>query len=200
MHSLLTISLWQELQRFDRNFFLLLNKKLANPAFDAVLPFLREGNFWAPLYLFILLFVILNWGKQGAWWCVAFIVTVAIADLFGTHGLKETVQRLRPCNDPAIMEYVRLILKRCPGGYSFVSNHAANHFGLATFMILTLKPIFGRRMWFAYLWALLISFSQIYVGVHYPLDVAAGALLGMLAGYFTASVYQANFGKLASLT
>lgn len=196
----LTISLWQQLEEWDRALFFVINHKMANPVFDAFLPYLRDSVLWVPLYLFIFAFVILNWGKKGAWWGLCFIATVAVADSLGTHAFKETFQRLRPCNEPTLHETVRLVLKRCAGGYSFISNHAANHFGLATFMVLTFRPVFKRWMYFAYLWAAAISFAQIYVGVHYPLDILGGAGLGAMAGYLTASIYQHNFGKLNLLT
>src|SRR5829696_3474621 len=184
----LTVSFWQRIADWDRSLFLVLNRNFANPFFDAVFPFLRDSVFWAPLYLFITAFVFLNFGKKGIWWAAAFLSTVAIADLMGTYAFKETIQRLRPCNDPGLKEYVRLVVQRCPGGYSFLSNHAANHFGLATFMVLTFRPIFKAWIYLAYAWAVLISFAQVYVGVHYPLDIAAGSLLGIAAGYLTASV------------
>lgn len=196
----LTISFWQRIHDWDRSLFLVLNRSLANPVFDAVLPYFRDSVFWAPLYLFIMAFVTLNYGKRGWWWALAFLATVAVADLLGTYALKETVRRIRPCNEPELAGLVRLVVQRCSGGYSFVSNHAANHFGLATFMALSFKPVFGRWMYLAYLWAFFISFAQVYVGVHYPLDVAAGGLLGLLAGYLTASVYRANFGEPAPAT
>lgn len=196
----LAVSLWQQVAELDKALFLAINGKLANPFFDAVLPYLRDSVFWVPLYLFIGAFAILNWGKKGAWWSLCFIVTVAIADFVGTHAFKETFQRLRPCNDPALHESVRLVLKRCAGGYSFISNHAANHFGLAMFMTLTFKSVFKRWIYLAYLWAFLISFAQVYVGVHYPLDILGGAAVGMLAGFLTASVYHHNFGKMNLLT
>lgn len=194
--SALTVSLWQHIEEMDQRLFLILNHKLANPFFDAVFPFLRDSFFWAPLYLFILSFIIGNYGKKGLWWAVFFIATVSIADLAGTYVFKEAVRRLRPCNDPALADQVRLVIKKCAGGYSFLSNHAANHFGLATFMVLSFKPVFKHWVYFAYLWAALISFAQVYVGVHYPLDILGGAALGTLAGYLTASVYHHNFGKL----
>jgi len=196
----LTISFWQQIADWDRSLFLFLNHKLANPFFDAVLPFFRDSVFWAPLYLFIMAFVFLNFGKKGFWWAVGFIATVAFADLLGTYAFKETIRRIRPCNEPLLREQVRLVIQRCPGGYSFLSNHAANHFGLATFMVLTFRPIFKTWIYAAYIWAALISFAQVYVGVHYPLDILAGVLLGTCAGYLTASVYRANFGTVMPVT
>ncbi len=192
----LTVSLWQMLGEWDRSLFVLLNRNIANPFFDAVLPYFRDSFFWTPFYLFIGVFILLNYGKKGAWWAVFFIATVAVADLTGTYIFKETVRRLRPCNDPNFTHQVRLVLQHCPGGYSFLSNHAANHFGLATFMILTFRHVLKHWIYLVYLWAFLISFAQVYVGVHYPSDIAGGAVLGMLAGYVTASVYHHNFGHL----
>jgi undecaprenyl-diphosphatase len=196
----LTVSLWQQVEEWDKSLFLVINRKLANPFFDAVLPYLRDSVFWIPLYLFIGAFVILNWGKKGAWWGLCFIATVAIADFLGNHGFKETVQRLRPCNEPLLQESVRLVIKKCGSGFSFISNHAANHFGLATFMVLTFRSVFKHWIYFAYLWAAAISFAQVYVGIHYPLDILGGAGFGTLTGYLTASVYHHNFGKLNLLT
>jgi undecaprenyl-diphosphatase len=196
----LTVSFWQHIINWDRSLFLSLNQNLVNPVFDAVLPFFRDSVFWAPLYLFLMAFVFLNFGRKGLWWAVGFVATIALADLLGTYAFKETVQRLRPCNEPLLQEQVRLVIRRCPGGYSFLSNHAANHFGLATFMVFTFRHLLKNWIALAYLWAALISFAQIYVGVHYPLDVVAGALLGFGAGYLSASVYRANFGTLAPLT
>src|SRR5829696_8796467 len=197
VETALTVSFWQRIADWDRQLFLTLNRNLANPFFDTVLPFFRDSVFWAPLYLFLIAFVFLNFGKKGMWWALGFLCTVAIADLLGTYAFKETIQRLRPCNEPELKEYVRLVLQRCPGGYSFLSNHAANHFGLATFMVLTFRHIFKGWVFVAYVWAFLISFAQVYVGVHYPVDILAGALLGAAAGYLTASVYRHNFDKLA---
>ena len=134
------------------------------------------------------------------WWALCFLCTVALADLLGTYAFKETFQRIRPCNEPLLREQVRLLIKRCPGGYSFVSNHAANHFGLATFMVLTFRGILKGWIYLAYVWAAFISFAQIYVGAHYPLDILGGALLGTSAGFLTASVYRGNFGTRVSET
>ena len=198
--SFLSISFWQGLSDWDRSAFLVLNRNLSNPVFDAILPYFRDSVFWMPLYLFLFAFVVVNYGKKGWWWILLFLCTIAISDLLGTYAFKETVHRIRPCNEPALASSVRLVIQNCPGGYSFVSNHAANHFGLATFMALSFRTVFGGWVLFVYLWALLVAFSQIYVGVHYPFDVLAGALLGIAAGYTTASVYRANFGHPVPLT
>jgi undecaprenyl-diphosphatase len=196
----LLVSFWQKLQDWDTRLFLVLNHKLVNPVFDAVLPFFRDSVFWMPLYLFLIAFVFLNLGRNGWWWVVAFLSTIAITDLVGTYGFKETIQRIRPCNEQELVGQVRLLLQRCSGGYSFLSNHAANHFGLATFIFLSFRRVFSSWAYVFYLWAVLISFAQIYVGAHYPLDITAGAALGILAGYFTAKCYRRFFGQHLSVT
>src|SRR5918993_286762 len=94
----LTISFWQRFEDWDRSLFLVLNHDLANPVFDTILPYFRESLFWAPLYLFIMAFMMMNFGKKGLWWGISFVATVAIADLLGTYAFKETIQRIRPCN------------------------------------------------------------------------------------------------------
>jgi undecaprenyl-diphosphatase len=193
---LLSVSFGQQLQQWDTDLFLALNHRLVNPLFDTVLPYFRDSIFWAPLYLFLLAFVFLNYGRKGIWWSVAFLTTVAICDLTGTYGFKETVQRIRPCNEPTLMGQVRLVIHACPGGYSFLSNHAANHFGLATFMVCTFRSIFKAWIYLAYLWAFFIAFAQVYVGVHYPSDILGGVLLGIGSGYLTATLYRKYCGTV----
>jgi undecaprenyl-diphosphatase len=93
------------------------------------------------------------------------------------------------------MDQVRLHLRHCSGSYSFTSSHAANHFGMATFVSLTLYSTFRRWIYLSYLWAFFIAYAQVYVGVHYPLDVVGGAGLGVLAGLLTASVFNKQVGS-----
>jgi undecaprenyl-diphosphatase len=73
---------------------------------------------------------------------------------------------------------------------SFTSNHAANHFALATFCFITLKSAFKGYTWLFYLWAALIGYAQVYVGVHYPLDVLGGAAMGIFIGMLAGSFFQ----------
>ena len=189
----LATSLWQRLDEMDRHLFTLINGQWTNSLFDAVMPFLRTPMYWAPLYLFMLVFVLLNFRLKGAWWAILFLSTTAITDLSGNYLFKKTFERLRPCNDPELYSQVRLLVDNCGSGYSFVSNHAANHFGMAIFFILTFRQTLGRWTWLALLWAASIAYAQVYVGVHYPLDVLTGALLGTIAGLATATLFNKQF-------
>jgi undecaprenyl-diphosphatase len=200
MVLLLASGFWQKLEQWDQELFLKINTKWTNPFFDAVLPYFRDSVFWAPLYLFILAFIFLNYGKKGAWWSVAFLCTVAIADIVSSRFFKEYFERLRPCQDPFFMQNVRLLLKHCSGSYSFTSSHAANHFGLAMFLYATLKKHFGNWMWLFFAWAFVIGYAQVYIGVHYPFDILGGAVFGCLVGYGTAYVVNRIVKEKHSVT
>lgn len=195
MPQQLALLFWSSIERWDQRLFVQLNSGWTNPVFDAVLPFLRDSVFWAPLYIFILMFITLNYGKKGWWWSLLFLCTIALADLIGTRVFKDGFERLRPCQDPVFFSQVRLLLKHCSGSFSFVSNHAANHFGIATFMVITFRKVFGKWINWLYLWAALIAYAQIYVGVHYPLDILGGAALGTLSGWSMAQVFNNKWGS-----
>ncbi|MBC7949755.1 MAG: phosphatase PAP2 family protein [Chitinophagaceae bacterium] len=188
------LSILKTLEEFDQWLFMKLNSGMTNPVFDVLMPFLRHGTHWAPLYLFLGVFVGINFGKKGLWWILFFVVTVAFTDMIGTYVFKHNVLRLRPCNDPDFFYNVRLLVQRCSGGSSFTSNHAANHFGMATFFLISFYPILKKWAWIGMVWAVLIAYAQVYVGVHYPFDVLAGALLGILVGLLTGKLFKNRYG------
>jgi membrane-associated phospholipid phosphatase len=196
MHNAaLVVSLWERIDEWDKWLFIKLNSQWTNPVFDAIFPYIRNSISWVPLYIFVLVFMALNFGKKGIWWSLAFLCTVAITDVIGAQILKESFQRIRPCQDPEFSFHVRLLLRKCSTSYSFVSNHAANHFGIATFAVFTFKGLFKKWMYLAYVWAFFIAYAQIYVGVHYPLDVIGGAVLGVMAGLLTAWIFDKRWGN-----
>lgn len=189
----LATTFWEKLQQWDKWLFVQINTYSANSFFDAIMPVIRNPLYWAPLYIFLFLFVLLNFKTKGVWWFVLFLSTIALTDLTGTYVFKHTFHRLRPCSDPNFFNHVRLLLKQC-GGYSFVSNHAANHFGMAAFFFVTFRHHFRKWVWVAVLWAACIAFAQVYVGIHYPTDVLAGALLGIIFGSIIGVFFNKRFG------
>ena len=92
-----------------------------------------------------------------------------------------------------MLAHLRLLVS-CPSGWGFVSNHAANHFGMATFLFLTFRHLFRNWTWLIFLWAGAIGYAQVYVGVHYPSDIAGGMALGIIYGTFTGLVFNKYFG------
>jgi len=159
---------------------------------DVVMPFIRNQFTWAPLYLFLLVFMPYNFGKHGWIWLIGFLLCFAIGDSVSGSLIKPLIHRIRPCNDPRLADYLHLIVPRS-SGWSFPSSHATNHFALGTFSAITLH---GRMKWFwpiPIFWALMVGYAQIYVGVHFPLDVFAGSLLGILIGYGVSKLYHRHW-------
>ncbi|WP_291909638.1 phosphatase PAP2 family protein [Chitinophaga sp. CB10] len=177
------------LLRGDLRLFFHINGQWHNALLDVIMPILREPYIWAPLYLFLALFVTINFGWRGFFWIVFFLITFGISDQLSLF-LKDYFGRIRPCRDPVVSHYTRVLVVYCPMSGSFTSNHAANHFALATFCFLTLKSFFGRYTLLFYLWAAAIAYAQVYVGVHYPLDVTGGAVLGSLIGLLSGSFFS----------
>ncbi len=168
------------LLHWDHDLFLLINKSFQNTFFDTVMPVLRNRYFWIPFYVGVITYIFTRYSSSKASYYILFIVSaVVFTDLTSGQVLKKFVRRERPCHEPTL-DRIAEIRIHCSRSYSFPSSHAANHFGLA----VILMALFGKnRKKFALLfygWAALISFAQIYVGVHFPLDIIGGALLGVI--------------------
>ena len=186
------LNIWHQLEKWDRNIYIKINSDWSNPVFDAIMPFFRNPYYWAPLYLFLLVFMTLNFKKRGWWWALFFLCTFALADMISSRLIKETVERARPCNDASMLDHVRLIVD-CGSGFSFTSTHATNHFGLATFLFITLRRVIPKWAWIGYTWALIVVYAQVYVGVHYPFDVVGGAIVGVIIGIITGNFFMRHF-------
>lgn len=180
------------LRHIDHTLFHFINHSLANPILDVLCPVLRNKLTWVPLYVFMGYMFYKRFGNKILLLGCFAAITVLFTDQISASLIKPVVHRLRPCNNPEIG--ARLLLSYCGAGYSFVSSHAANHFGIAMFII----PFLQYRRMFGFLlllWASLVSFSQVYVGVHFPADVFAGALLGIFTGFSFAVVARKYFLK-----
>jgi undecaprenyl-diphosphatase len=186
--------MFKKLIDFDTYLFGLVNQKSSNPFFDSIMPFIRQPLFWLPLYLFIILFAIYNFPKKAAIWIGSLFLTVAITDSISSHVFKPLFGRLRPCNNPELADSIRLLIDHCGQNGSFTSSHATNHFGIAVFIFFTLDKVWGKFNYLFILWASVICFAQVYVGVHFPFDVIGGALLGSGIGYLTAKAFKSNVG------
>ena len=122
--------------------------------------------------------------KNWLWISLGLALTAGIADFTSSTIIKKSVERPRPCHTFSNPAEINLRV-HCGGGYSFPSSHATNHFAIAFFLILLFKNIWKRSLKFTFfIWAFSISFAQIYVGVHYPIDILAGSILGTFIGSF----------------
>jgi membrane-associated phospholipid phosphatase len=169
----------ETLRHIDHQLFQFINQTLANPVLDVVCRILRSKNFLFLFYGLLALSVYRLYPKHFFVIVIGGALTFALTDQLSAHVIKIIFHRLRPCNNTEIN--ARLLLVHCGSGFSFVSAHAANSFGMAAFISSLPKK---RRSTILILgtWATLVSFSQVYVGVHFPADVIGGAILGVLVG------------------
>jgi membrane-associated phospholipid phosphatase len=186
----------EPLLRFDHWLFHKINQVWINPFFDGVMPFIRQQEFWYPFYLFLLVLALYNYGKKGCWWAVSMIMTVVISDLVSSSLIKSLIFRYRPCLDPEMEGQVRILVNYCGHNSSFTSSHACNHFAAAWFIFITLNQS-GSWRWLLFVWAFVICYAQSYVGVHYPLDLLGGAIVGSAIGYGMSVFFRKQFGSLS---
>ncbi len=183
------------IKEWDSKLFLIINSTLSNSFFDSVLPFCREANTWLPLYLFLFVFMLMNFGKRAWPWILFIALTITVTDQLSSSLIKYWVARPRPCHDVALMQHAHLLVG-CSPSYSFTSSHATNHFGAALFIYTTLKHHFKKWSYLFLFWAALVSYAQVYVGIHYPLDVICGGIIGSFIGYGMASIFNRRIGLL----
>ncbi len=186
-----------KLINFDVQLFLFLND-LRNPFFDFVFWWATNPVVWMPVYIILLYLVIKAYRWQAIFVLVFTAISITLTDQSSVHLFKDVFMRLRPCHNPEILMQVNIINGYCGGDYGFVSSHAANYFGLATF----LSVIFFKKIRFfvplIFMWAAIIAYSRLYLGVHYPADLFCGAVLGVLIGFLIGLLFHLFSSKVLS--
>ena len=182
------------IQHIDEALLRFIHVNLGSSWLDTLMPLLRNPYFWAPVYLYLLVFLWRSYGIKGLWWCLFFIMTFAFSDFISASLIKPWVHRVRPCNENHVLFTIRHLID-CGSGFSFPSSHATNHMAFAVFISLTIGKKYRIAIPLAFLWALLVCLAQLYVCVHYPSDILAGSLLGALIGWFFARYFQVRFGS-----
>jgi undecaprenyl-diphosphatase len=168
----------EQLTELDKALFAWLNG-LHHPLLDALLVLISERAFWLPLYLLLLALIILHFRKKALYLLPFLGAAVGLADW----------ARLRPCHDPDLSEVINIV-SGCGGQFGFISSHAATTFALAAFLHFLLAPRYKGFRYAMWGWAVVVSYSRIYLGVHFPADVVLGALLGTGLGWVFATFYH----------
>jgi len=182
-------SLFHKILQVDYQLMVWVNKDLSSPLLDVLTLFMRESIFHIPIYVFIIVFVFNQIGKTAWWWILGGITLISISDLLSSFFIKSYFNRPRPCRDPYIMYQINVLAKYCGANGSFTSSHAMNHFAFASYVYFTFRR-FSSYFSLLFIWAAFISFSQVYVGVHYPSDVLCGGLLGCSFGWIAARIAE----------
>jgi len=182
------------LNSIDTKLFLFLNS-LHSPYLDPIMYWFSDKWIWLPMYLFIAIILVWRFKNQG-FMIIFFIgILILICDQTASNLIKNTVQRLRPSHEPTLTGLIHLS-KAGPGGlYGFLSSHATNAFGLATFLLFVLDEKFRILKYWLVTWAVLVAYSRIYNGVHYPGYVIAGSFLGIAIGSIMSILYKLYLNK-----
>ena len=165
----------EQLNQWDRALFLWLNGKHTD-WLDPIMVFISGKYEWIPLYVFLLFLLYKTYGLKGFWSLLFIALLITLTDQLASGLLKPWVARPRPCHEEALSGLVHTVNK-CGGRYGFASSHASNTFGIALFFFWILRPR-HRWAWLLILWAAVVSYSRVYLGVHYPGDIIVGALIG----------------------
>jgi len=175
----------EALLSLDESLYMSINSEWSNGLLDTILVPVRNKLTWIPLYLFLLFFIMLNYGKIAWVVLLGLFMTIGISDAMSSKIIKKSVKRIRPCHQEHLDPVQRV---PCTNGFSFTSSHATNHFAIGTYVFLLFS--FSGWRWLFLGWAAAIAYAQVYVGVHYPSDVLVGSLIGVVIGLFCFHFYD----------
>lgn len=182
-------SLLTTIKTLDQRFLLAINHA-HTPVLDALMMFASNRLVWFPAYVGLLSWLIYVF-RRHAWLLVPLLLaTVGLADSITSRLFKPFFARPRPCHDGLLVSQLHLP-DGCGGQFGFLSSHAANSVALTVFLVLVLPAgRFGPLKWGVATWALLLSYSRVYLAAHYPTDVLGGAIIGALLAWLAATLFR----------
>ena len=175
-----------QLIELDRSLLLYLNN-LGTPSWDGFWLVVTNKRTFIPLYLVLIYLIAKRFTVKEI---VVLVLTIAGMILFTdqiTNLFKFTFERLRPCAQEGVLEYIRQ--GEC-WGYGFFSGHSSNSMAAAIFTGLMLRPVYKNFIYFMIVWSIVVAYSRIYLGLHYPLDILCGLTFGAVAGYLFYKVFK----------
>ena len=170
---------------FDKELFIFLNS-LGSETYDGLWLFITKQVNWVPLFILLLYIIIKKIGTKQTLLLVLFVVVLVTLTDQVTNLFKNSFQRLRPCNNPEINSFIRVVQVR--NSFSFFSGHASNTMAVASFLYLVLRR-HSKYFLVLFLWPLIFAYSRIYLGLHYPIDILCGYLFGIFIGSIFYKIY-----------
>ncbi|HEV8515958.1 MAG TPA: phosphatase PAP2 family protein [Cyclobacteriaceae bacterium] len=183
----------QTLIDLDKKLLLFLNG-LNNPFMDQIMFYATKTFFWLPLYLFLIFLIFKNYRKETLFVLLGAAITIILADQITSSLMKPFFARLRPSQEPSLQGLVHLVNGYKGGLYGFASSHAANTFGTAIFVWLVLKRFYKGVAWI-FIWAAFMTYTRIYLGVHYPGDILVGTIIGLSCGWIGYRIVRWSINK-----
>lgn len=165
----------------DKDLFLFLNS-FHTDSLDPVMLLITKTQFWTPLYLLLIYLIFKKYNTEGWLILAGAALGILLADQITSSLMKPFFERLRPSQEPSLQTIVHLVDGYKGGLYGFASGHAANTFATAFFIWLLFKNQY-KWIWVIFIWAALMTYTRIYLGVHYPGDILVGGLIGLACGF-----------------
>lgn len=173
----------EQLTSFDKELFLFFNG-LHTSWLDPVMYMATNTVYWLPFYLFLLYFIIKEFKIMSLLVLAGIAFTILLSDQITTGLMKPYFARLRPSHEPGLEGLIHLVNNYKGAMYGFASSHAANTFGTAAFLNLMFRKSKPWMGWL-FLWAAVVSYTRIYLGVHYPADIVIGGVVGIVCGWIS---------------
>ena len=188
----------------DKQLFVFLNSH-HNETWDSIMSWITAKQSWFPFYLVLIIFLTYQFRngkgifKREFWFVfISIAILITLTEQIASGFFKPFIERFRPCHEPTLEGLVHTINGKCGGQFGYFSAHASNTFGLAGFIFLLLKNEIKLK-WigiFLFFWAAIVSYSRVYVGVHYPLDIISGAVCGILVSILIHKLYVISVNKI----